>query len=329
MHDQPIGFQSPLADLIEAFVREKRACGYKYERAVEILRQLDRLWATSKDALPALSQKWAEQFFKVRPGESRQGPAKRASVWRELARHARRNGLEAYIPSNHTMPLGHDSYAPFIFTRPQIGAILSAFDTLPIRNWSPRRPWAMGLLFRLLYGTGMRIGEALRLTNGDFDPQSNVLTIRQGKNRRDRIVPLAPSVANRFCEYCQCYPGSDDTPVFLSPLRPRALTKTAVRSSFRCALSSAGLPPRSRGQGPRIHDLRHTFAVHRLEKWYRAGENLEAKLPILAAYMGHTHMRETFYYLRITGAFFPEISRRLRAFTGEIIPNPKVQGVLP
>ena len=327
MDNKKTGFRSSLAGLLEAFVREKRTCGYKYERGVEILRQLDRRWATSNDAAPSLSQRWAERFFKARPGESSRGPANRASVWRELARHVRRSGLKAYIPDRHTMPLGHHSFAPFIFTRPQIGALLFAIDSLPIRRWSPRHPWAMGLLFRLLYGTGMRLGEALRLTSGDFDPQSDALIIRQGKNRRDRIIALAPSVAGRFREYCRRYPGNNDTPVFLSPLRPRALTKTAIRKTFRCALSAAELPPRVGGHGPRIHDLRHTFAVHRLENWYRAGENLEAKLPILAAYMGHARMRETHYYLRITASFFPEIARRLKAFTGDIIPQ--AQGVLP
>jgi len=185
----------------------------------------------------------------------------------------------------------------------------------------------MGLLFRLLYGTGMRLGKALRLAPGDFDPRDNTLTISQGKNRRDRIVALAPSVAWRFREYCQRYPSNDNTPIFLSPLRPRALTQNAVRKTFRCALSAAGLPPRVKGCGPRIHDLRHTFAVHRLENWYYAGENLEAKLPILAAYMGHANIRETHYYLRITASFFPEIARRLDAFTSDVIPQ--AQGVLP
>lgn len=321
MHKNPFGFSSPLAGLLGAFVQEKRDCGYKYETALDMLRQLDRMWSVPGHPSPDLSREWADRFIRLRPGESPHGPAHRARVWRELARHAHRNGMDAHVPASHTMPLARESFAPYIFSRSQIAALFSVIDNLPAYGWSPRRPWIMALLFRLLYGTGMRLGEARRLEAADFDPKNETLLIREGKNRRDRIVALAPSLADRLREYLQQFPGEANTPLFLSPILPRPLSKTAIRDAFHDFVTKAGLPPRLDGNGPRIHDLRHTFAVHRLENWYRAGENLEAKLPVLAAYMGHSHMRETYYYLRITASFFPEIGRRLEAFVGEVIPQ--------
>jgi integrase len=182
------------------------------------------------------------------------------------------------------------------------------------------------LLFRLLYGAGLRISEALALRIGDYDQESGVLCIRESKNRKDRLIPLAPKLAKRVISHIQRFPGSVDTPLFLSPRRTHEITYARIAAVFQGALlPRAGLPPRRDRKGPRIHDLRHTFAVHRLENWFRAGENVEAKLPYLAAYMGHANIQDTYYYLRITQSFFPEIVRRLEAEVGDIIPPVEAQ----
>jgi integrase len=169
----------------------------------------------------------------------------------------------------------------------------------------------------------MRLGEALRLNLQDFDPLNKALTIYQTKNQTERVIPLAPSLAARVQAYIERFPGEPDTPLFLSPRgpRPHSLGVGPVDRTFKILLIKAGLPQRVGRTGPRVHDLRHSFAVHRLENWYHAGENLEAKLPLLATYLGHTCLRDTYYYLRITTSFFPEIARRLNAFTGDVIPQ--------
>lgn len=324
MNNTTLDFSSSLSELLTAFVEEKQDFGHKYDTAIGMLRRLDQMWSVSGHLAPSLSREWAERFICMRSGESPSGPAHRAGVWRELARHARRKGIDAYIPPSHTSTLIGGGFVPFIFSRSQLAALFEVIDKLPTYKQSPRRPLLMGLLFRLLYGTGIRLGEARRLVIADFDSKSETLLIRQGKNRRDRIVALAPSLVDRLREYLRLFPSDANTPVFPSPIVPcvpRPLGKTAIRDAFHDFIAKAGLPPRIDGNGPRIHDLRHTYAVHCLENWYRAGEDLEAKLPILAAHMGHAHMRETYYYLRITASFFPEIARRFEAFVGDVIPQ--------
>ena len=322
MREDHLGFQSPLATVLAEFVREKRAFGYKYRAAVSYLRRLDRMWLAPDAGKPELSREWWDCFIRLRPGESVTSPACRMSVWRELARHARRSGIEAYLPGAHVAPIHRRSYyVPFIYTRPQLGAMFMAADQASVHHCSPRRPWIMGLMLRLLYGTGLRLGEALGLTMGDYDPPENVLTVRQGKNQKDRLIPLAPALGERLQGYFRRFPGDVNTPIFLSPQHHRALLHNGIEKLFRGLLIKAGLPPRANRSGPRIHDLRHTFAVHRLENWYLAGENLTAKLPILSVYMGHSSLRDTYYYLRITTSFFPEIARRIEAFAGDVIPK--------
>ena len=316
-----LGFRSPLAAMLATFVREKWACGYKYRNAVDWLRQLDRMWLAPNALKPELSREWCVSFIRLRPGESPGSQAYRTAVWRELARHARRGGLEAYLPGPAVTQIRPPTYVPFIYTRTQLGALFAAADRASVHNRFARCPRVMGLLLRLLYGTGLRIGEALGLTVGDYDSAKNMLTIRQGKNERDRLIPLAPALDKRMKEYLHRFPSDANTPIFSSLRGHLAISRSTVGMHFRKLLPKAGLPPRAHGSGPRIHDLRHTFAVHRLENWYLAGEDVMARLPILSVYMGHRHLRETYYYLRITASFFPEISRRLKAYAGDVIPK--------
>ncbi len=95
----------------------------------------------------------------------------------------------------------------------------------------------------------------------------------------------------------------------------------SIYHQFRRLLREIGIPHGGKGQGPRLHDLRHTFAVHRLEQWYRQGENLGAKLPLLSTYMGHRSLVGTQRYLRLTPAIFPDIQRRLDKQFGQVVPQ--------
>jgi len=236
----------------------------------------------------------------------------------------RRQGVHAHVPERHELPIRRHEYCPYIYSRCELAALFDAVERLPYRSISPRRIPNFRLLFRLLYGAGLRLGEALRLAIGDMNRNSGVLTIRQGKNRKDRIVPLAPGLAARVVEHVDLFPGGPDTPLFLSPFRRHAIDQESVQHAFRTELLTlAGLPPRVRGTGPRIHDLRHTFAVHRLERWFLDGHDVQSMLPYLSAYMGHTHLRDTYYYLRITASFFPEITRRVETRTAGVIPEGK------
>jgi len=322
MYKAPFGFQSSLAAMLVDFVHEKRACGFKYNRAMDHLRRLDRLWFTPGSGTAALSREWFLEFIQGGPGTSRVGPADRVSTWRELVRHARRRGMEGYLPEPGVTFIQRQScYLPFIFTRAQLGMLFAAADQMLSRPCSPRCPRTIGLMLRLLYGTGLRLGEALALTHGDYDPSEQVLLVRQGKNQNERFIPLAAALGERLREYCNQFPGSADAPIFLSPRHPRALRQKSIRWNFYRLLERTGLPTRTRHGGPRVHDLRHTFAVHRLENWYLSGEDVTSKLPILSVYLGHRGLQETYYYLRITASFFPEIARRLEAYAGDVIPR--------
>ena len=322
MRKNELGLRSRMKGLLTEFVREKRNCGYSYSTGLASVRDLDRLLLElgTRDVL--INREQYEHYVSYRRGESPTTQAHRAGVWRQFAFFCQRRGIDAYVPERHELPIYHEDCHPFIYSRPQLAALFEAVERLPNADRFPHRIPYFRLLLRLLYGAGLRLGEALRLTIGDVDQKANVMTIRQGKNKKDRLIPLSAGLAQRMAEHVSHFPGQPEAPLFRSPILQKPISDTSIEEPFKHQLLKlAGLPPRIRYAGPRLHDLRHTFAVHRLENWFRAGEDVEAKLPYLSAYMGHGRLQDTYYYLRITATFFPEIARRLESRSAVVLPR--------
>ena len=176
-------------------------------------------------------------------------------------------------------------------------------------------------LFRLLYGGGFRLGEVLKLQVRDVDLEQGVVAVRQGKFRKDRLVPLALSLVHRLGKYATGFEKRPPDATFFPAPEGGSFRLRTVYGWFRTLLLQCGIPHGGRGKGPRIHDLRHGFAVHTLLRWYRNGEDLDAKLPLLATYLGHQNLSGTQRYLHLTAELFPEITARVDALFGEVIPG--------
>jgi integrase len=212
-------------------------------------------------------------------------------------------------------------FTPYVFRREEVKGILQAADNLPPDNRSPMRHLIMPEVFRLLYYCGMRVSEVLKLRVGDVDLDGGVLIIRDAKFNKDRLIPPARSMAARLRRYAEATSRLDPNAVFFPAPDAGHYSVVTVYAIFRRLLRECGIPHRGRGKGPRLHELRHAFAVHTLERWYRQGENLEAKLPLLSAYMGHQSLVGTQRYLRLTPEIFPDIRARLERFMGHAIPR--------
>lgn len=312
-----------MATLLTGFVLEKQSIGYAYGPGViRELRVLDRFFQSVQDQAALMSRKSGEAYIVYRTGESMSGHVGRASRWRQFALYCLRQGIDAYIPPSGHTPIYRQDFCPYIYSRQEIASLFRSIDDLAYQKRTPRRIPNYRLLFRLLYGTGIRIGEALKLTIGDIDMETDTIFVREGKNKRSRLLPLTSGLAAFLKSHIEDYPGAQDSPLLLSPRGNRAWDISTVGETFRkTLLPKAGLPARVNGIGPRIHDLRHTFAVHRLENWFKNGEDIESKLPYLSAYMGHVKVINTYYYLRLTAMFFPEISKRFNKLVADVIPT--------
>lgn len=311
-------FRSTLAPLLEAFLRDKRARGYRYAREEYHLRQLDRFLAAAEldeQTLPRdLVERWLSQTVHRRPSTHRH----RQVLARQLAAFLQLRGCSAYCPPL-TVKIRKAYVFARVFSRKEIRALLQAADRLPFDPRSPLRHLVMPTLFHVLYGCGLRVGEALRLKVADVDLQGGILKIWQGKFRKDRLVPIAPGLHRRLQEYADVLGPRASEEFFFSSPRGGPYEQRTIYHAFRQLLRAVGIAHGGRGRGPRLHEIRHAFAVHRLEDWYRAGEDLDAKLPLLATYLGHRSMLGTQWYLQLTQTLFNDIAVRLEDAYGHAL----------
>ncbi len=316
-----IRFHSILGDLMRSFINEKLACGYRYITEIRKLQRLDRFFCDKGLTTITLSKQVVEEWTAKQPHESPSTQKQRIALLRQFALYMHRRGLQVYVPDSRMTSMNRLDFTPYIFSHDQIHRLIEASDRLSKDYLSPLRHLTMPIIFRLLYGCGMRVGEVLHLRVADVDLKSGIITVREGKFRKDRLVPVAPSIVERMRKYAAIL-GVRDPDAFFFPAPDGGRNQQGIiYKYFRRFLRMSGIPHGGRGKGPRVHDIRHTFAVHRLESWYRNGADLGAMLPVLAVYLGHQRLAGTQRYLRLTPDIFPDITARLEESVGGIIPR--------
>jgi integrase/recombinase XerD len=244
-----------------------------------------------------------------------------------LARLMIRMGCPAFIPPFGMEPKRLFTFSPHILTHEEVDRVIHAADQLKPNAKAPWRHLVMPEFFRLLYGCGFRLGEVLNLRISDVDLTQGVITVREGKFGKDRLVPPSLDMVERLRVYAKrideesLEKPTDDAFFFPSHNRQTPWSPTGIYFIFRKLLHRCNIPHQGRGKGPRVHDLRHTFSVHRLIQWYEAGADLNAKLPLLVAYLGHKDFTGTQKYLHLTAELFPNLTERMNKQFGGVIPR--------
>jgi integrase/recombinase XerD len=294
-----------LRQAVQEYLTLRRSLGFKLRDAGKLLQAYVRFmeeqrapYITTKLALA-----WAQQASAVQPAEW----ARRLSVVRIFARHRSATDPRTQIPPEGLLPYRPKRARPYLYSPQEIRCFLRAALSLPARGGL--RPWTYHCLFGLLSVTGMRIGEARNLELQDVDLRTGVLTIRSGKFGKSRLIPLHASTRRVLADYLArrarkwaALPVSSY--VFLSNWGNQ-LDGGEIHRTFYALSRQIGLRGRSDSHGPRLHDMRHRFAVMTLLRWYRAGKDVERKLPYLSAYLGHVHVSDTYWYL----SAWPELMR--------------------
>ena len=311
-----------LAGAITALAAEKRAVGYKYDAEERILTRFEAFCREGFPGLDTVTKASAEAWVTaarergVRPA-TLQGLA--APV-RELARWLGRRGTAAYVLPARTLPRPA-RYVPHIYTARELADLFAQTDRCRCCAEVPFRHLVMPVLFRTIYACGLRASEARLLRPGDVDTVTGVLQIRDAKGGKDRQVPVSGPLRDRLAGYQAHMAGQPGWDWFFpGATAGRPMTLVNVYHNFRRFLWQARISHGGRGHGPRVHDLRHTFAVNNLRAWFTAGEDVSALLPVLQAYMGHSSIGDTAYYLRLTAESYPQIAARVRHLAGDIVP---------
>ena len=223
------------------------------------------------------------------------------------------------LPLPDFMPSPLPAFRPHIYSNNELTALLRATSVLKSSR-NPMQPRTFRVLLLLLYGTGMRVGEALHLSLRDTDLHSRVLTIRDTKFFKSRLVPLGPRLTGELVAFRKHratlpMPQLEDSAFFASSTG-RPIPYQHIITLFQRVRVAAGLQ-RDEGSSypPRLHDLRHTAAVHRIIAWYRDGADVQRLLPQLATYLGHKDLRGTQHYLSMTPELLEQASLRFRKYS--------------
>jgi len=309
-----------LGSLIGTLVAARRAGGYRYDFPERVLRQFAGHCRQEGYADGSIVKEAVEEFLYGR--HLKAATIRREEVvLRELAGHARQFGWHAWAPPALTAVKKPHRPPPYVFSDEEIRRLFRVIDTQPLSENS-NRALVDPVLFRVFYGTGLRLSEALGLELRDFDPARATIEIRDGKNHENRLLPVTKRLAATVDTYIAaahpCPQPGDKLFHTGNPARPA--DKSTVYNRFRRYLADAGIPHFP--GGPHIHSLRHGFAVANLRRRAADGADLVVMLPYLSAYMGHADLRGTRYYLRLTADAHPEVAAMASARFGYLIPGP-------
>ena len=316
---KPIVFESDIAPLLSAFVAEKQRMGFKYNTIAAYLKSFDT-YLLDKSCKDALSKELMLDWVTPKPHQTSTTVEHHIHIMQRLADFLNRNGFSAYRIPSELIPKKTHHFTPYVFSYEEIASILTVVDGFEYNKTSPKRHLVYPLLFRVLCFCGLRISEALNLMVGDVNFDEGFFFLRDTKTSLDRIIPLDRNLQDRFASYMeQMGFQRKDEYFFPSPDGSRYSVAT-MDSTFRGILFKAGIPYRGKGKGPRLHDLRHTFCVHSLQKLTAHGEDPYAVLPLLMTYMGHRSVQATSQYIHLSAESFPAILKRSEALFGDLIP---------
>jgi site-specific recombinase XerD len=316
------GFRGPIAAGIERYLAHKRALGCRFRTEEKALCLLDRfLVERGVKAIDQIGPELIEAFLASRPRT-------RPRSYNHLLCTVRRlyDWLVAQgdLPSSpvRTRPRRETSHRiPFLFNAEQARRLLAAAALLPDRNNAPLRGHTYRTMFALLYGLGLRAGEVSRLRGGDVDLGRQLLVIRDTKFSKSRLVPFGPRIGQLLDDYLarrgQRYGSFSSEALTFSFDGRTAISLSALGRTLHqlCAELELRLAPGV--SRPRVHDLRHSFAVGTLLRWYREGLDPATRLLHLSTFLGHADPASTAVYLTITPELLAQASRRFERFAGE------------
>lgn len=285
-----------LRTLLNDYLNTRRALGYKLRGEGTGLKSFVAFMEgrQAEFVTTALAMEWATLPTGVNPAQW----ARRLGFVRVFARYGSAVDARTEIPSPDLIPCTRVRPQPYLFAQGDIEHLLQAALELPPKDGL--RPWTFHCLFGLLSVSGLRSGEARGLTLDDVNLDEAVLTIRSSKFGKFRLVPLHPSTVLVMADYLRRRQGFVANHVvdyvFVNEqLKP--LTTDQALDTFQRLLKKIGLKAQGARRRPHLHDLRHRFAVETLLQWYRDGQEVERRLPVLSAFLGHTEVRNTYWYL--------------------------------
>jgi len=281
-----------LRKAVKDYIEMRRALGYKMSKAAVLLPQFVNFLhqqGPSVITIP-LALQWAQSNRRVQPAEW----AQRLTLVRCFARHWSATDPRTQIPPWGLLPHRPKRARPYLYSDEEVQQLLQS-----ARRLGGLRGLTYYCLFGLLCVAGLRISEALNLRSVDVDLVAGVLTVRGAKFGKSRLVPIHATTQKVLSEYVQYRDRAfaRELSYFFVSKRGNRLDGGEVRRTFYALSREIGLRGPTASHGPRLHDFRHRLAVRTLVQWYRSGQDVERRLPVLSTYLGHVHVSDTYWYL--------------------------------
>lgn len=308
----------PIGEVVDGYIALRRGLGYRSVTHERSLREFARHLEGHEGPIPLeRTLDWATSSSSSDP----RNPARRLARVRGLLRHLHAMDGATDVPAPGLLgPTGHRR-PPYVYSDAEIVDLLVA--TARLAPVDGLRPHCYVTLFGLLACTGLRISEALALSCADVDLDSGVITVRAGKRGLTRLVPLHPSAVAALADYVSDRERRYGTPgpgeAFFRTDASERISYNVAHHAFSVTRHRLGWTADGRTRTPRMHDLRHRMVVRRIETWHAEGVDVDAKIPVLATYLGHIEVRDVYWYLSAVPELMGIIARRFEAFAA---PSP-------
>jgi integrase len=316
-------YSSVAGPFIERFIALKQSLGRKFAVERDVLKHLDHfLYANQTDLAAKSFSTWCHSHQHHTPTVRRNW----MRIARNLCLYRKRTEPACFVPDPSQFPACHEAIRPHIFSETEIVRLLKGVGHLENVERSPIRRENFRLALVLLYSTGLRRGELLRLTIGDYNRVERTLFIRESKFHKSRILPLSNDGRQEMEDYLRIrsgrgLPASSESPLLWNGYGDGGYyDPVPLGQCFRVLFGKARIQTLA-GIAPRLHDFRHSFAVQALLRWYRQGDDVQAKLPLLSTYMGHVSIVSTQYYLQFMDGVIGAASDRFaRQYSALVTP---------
>lgn len=290
-----------LAKALGEYLTLRRALGYKLRQMAQVLPQFVRF--VESEGATSITTELALRWAQEDPAASSVTHSDRLGMVRRFAAWRSATDPRTEVPPECLLLRRYQRPTPYIYSQAEIESIVLSAASLPSKRGL--RGLTCSTLFGLLAVTGMRIGEAVALDRDDVNLETGILAIREGKLGKSRFVPIHPTTGYALEDYSKKKDAilpALQTPAFFVSERGGRMSAFSAGDNFVKVSRMIGLRPPAvggaRGRGPRLHDLRHRFAVSTLIHWYRSGADVDREMPKLATYLGHKGPEQVYWYLQ-------------------------------
>lgn len=323
-------YQSGFSPYFEGFVKAKEIVNLGTIQYTKVFDEFDRFVVSQGYSGCALTEELVSKWRSTRVNDSNKTLYGKMLVLVAFGKYLVHNGVPSFIPRVPNIKFDYDT--PYIYSKEEMSRIFESADSLRVNDlYHYDVLHAIPSLLRVLYVTGMRIGETLAIKNKDVNFEKRIIVVEDTKNKMHKLMPINESLNKVLLQYYEfkcnlklpdCDVESPEITFFCS-LHGKKLQEATIHRWFKRILSMSGIPYIGGCKGPHIHHIRHTFAVHSLHKLVTSGEDIYSVMPVLSKFLGHKDLRGTERYVRLTHEIYPEINDIMSALTADIYPKPK------